>query len=110
MTLYDSGDVVLINFPFTSGTGSKHRPALVVLDAGDMDLVVARITTQSAGTPFDVAVSSWQAAGLLGPSNVRLHKLATLLKSDVHRKLGRLNSSDQRKIADDLQQIVDQWQ
>ena len=109
MTRYESGDVVLVNFPFTSGAGSKHRPAIVVLDAGDLDLVVARVTTQSAATPFDVTVADWRAAGLLGASHVRLHKLATLLKSDVYRKLGRLQSADCNAIAAVLQRVVDQW-
>ena len=48
MTLYKPGDVVLVEFPFASGVGSKLRPALVILDTGDVDLVVARITSQTS--------------------------------------------------------------
>ena len=46
MTVYQAGDVVLVAFPFSSGSSVKARPALVVLDTGDSDVVVARITTQ----------------------------------------------------------------
>ena len=46
MTRYEPGAVLLLAFPFTSGAGQKQRPALVVFDSGDDDVVVARITTQ----------------------------------------------------------------
>jgi mRNA interferase MazF len=59
MTLYKPGDVVLVRFPFTSGAAAKLRPALVILDAGDADLLVARITTHSSDTPFDFALIEW---------------------------------------------------
>jgi len=43
---FKTGAVVLIHFPFTDGSSAKKRPALVLLDAGDNDLLLARITTQ----------------------------------------------------------------
>ncbi len=109
MTLYKPGDVVLVRFPFTSGAGSKLRPALVVLDTGDDDLLVARITTHTSLTPFDVAVIDWRGAGLLAPSNARLHKLATLEKSDIHRSLGHLRATDRQSVAVAFRRIVNQW-
>jgi hypothetical protein len=51
-------------------------------------VVVARITTQLHPTPCDVLLTDWQSAGLLAPSMVRLHKLATPEKGFVHRALG----------------------
>ncbi len=109
MILYEPGDVVLVEFPFTSGAGSKLRPALVILDTGDVDLVVARITTQSSNSPFDVAVTDWRGAGLLAPSIARLHKLATLEKSDIHRTLGRLQATDRQSVAVVLRRALDPW-
>ena len=88
MTNYQPGDIVLVDFPFTSSGPSKPRPALVILDTGDADAVLARITTQVQHTSLDVRISDWQSAGLLAPSTVRLHKLATLAKSRVQRSLG----------------------
>ncbi len=58
-------------------------------------MVVARITTQAFSTEFDVAVVEWRKAGLLAPSTMRLHKLATLEKNGVRRRLGRLQEADQ---------------
>ena len=91
---FDPGDLVLLVFPFTGDARDKQRPALVLLDAGDDDLLVARVTTQHHASRFDLAIHNWSAAGLLAPSMVRLHKLATVEKKLVRRRLGRLQDSD----------------
>lgn len=77
-TSYQKGDLLLIDFPFATGTRSKTRPAMVMLDAGDSDVVVARVTSQNARTADDVPLSEWKGAGLLNASVVRLNKLVTL--------------------------------
>ena len=102
---YQSGEVVLLSFPFSDAVRARKRPALVVLDTGDDDIVVARVTSQSARTPFDVEVSEWQEAGLLLPSVARLDKLATLEKRLVDSRLGRLTPGDWTKARAALQQL-----
>ena len=94
MTNYRLGDLLLVDFPFTATGPGKPRPALVVLDAGDADVLLARVTTQARGCPFDVPILGWQQAGLLAPSIDRLHKLATLAKNRVHKHLGSLEAAD----------------
>ncbi|HEY7066014.1 MAG TPA: type II toxin-antitoxin system PemK/MazF family toxin [Chloroflexota bacterium] len=80
MMNYQPGDLVLVAFPYTAGNQTRTRPALVVLDSGDADVLVARVTTQLYRTPYDVVIRDWRGAGLLAASVVRLHKLATLDK------------------------------
>ena len=109
MTVCQPGDVVLVAFPFSGGSSVKARPALVLLDTGDSDVVVARITTQLRPTPCDVFLTDWQGAGLLAPSMVRLHKLATLEKGLVHRALGSLQSPDRAAVAAVLRQTFQNW-
>lgn len=69
MTTFEPGELA---FPFTSGAGSKQRPALVVFDAGDSDIIVASVTTQLRSSAFDITILGWQAAGLLAPSTARM--------------------------------------
>ncbi len=78
--------------------GAKRRPALVLLDAGDEDVLVARVTSAPAVSEFDVRLQGWQNVGLLLPSTVRLHKLATLKKRLVTRTLGTLSAADREAI------------
>ncbi len=94
MASYSAGDIILLQFPFTDAVGSKRRPALVLLDAGDDDIVVARVTGQLSATPQDITLDEWQQAGLLLPSVVRLHKVATLQRKLARKKLGRLTPGD----------------
>ncbi len=109
MMNYQPGDLVLIAFPFSSGAQAKNRPALVILDVGDEDIVVARVTTQLTHTPFDVPLADWQAAGLRAPSVARLHKLATLTKSSVSRFLGRLQGTDRQAVGAVLTALAAGW-
>ena len=52
------------NTPSHSYTGGgKQRPAMVLLDTGDDDLIVARVTTQRHTSEFDAAIQNWSEAG-----------------------------------------------
>jgi len=102
---YRSGEIVLLSFPFADTAGAKRRPALVILDTGDEDIIVARVTSQAAQTPFDVELAEWQKAGLLLPSVVRVHKVATLEKRLVERRLGALTSGDWAQVRARIRQL-----
>ncbi|MGD0092162.1 MAG: type II toxin-antitoxin system PemK/MazF family toxin [Planctomycetota bacterium] len=106
MKAYKGGEIVLVEFPYVGTTRVKRRPSLVVLDTGDDDIVVARITTQASRTAADVEISEWRQASLLRPSVVRLDKLATLEKRLVERKLGELTLADWTKAKAALQKFL----
>jgi len=98
MTIYDSGSVVLLPFPFTSLTTSKKRPAVVVsrrsYQEATHDIVLAAVTSQMHEGPGDVALRDWAEAGLLKPSCLRAGKLITVHESLILKALGRLTSDD----------------
>ena len=108
-TSFQPGDLVLVDFPLTANGPGKPRPALVMLDTGDADVLLARVTSQNQYTAFDVVISEWQLAGLLAPSTVRLHKLATLAKARVRRHLGSLSAIDRQQVASVVQKFVTVW-
>jgi mRNA interferase MazF len=87
------GDVVICQFPFTSGAVSKVRPALVLFDL-PQDVVLCRITSAQHSGPVDVGLTDWQAAGLLRASVARLDRIVTAERTVVLRGLGRLSSRD----------------
>ncbi|HGJ65318.1 TPA: type II toxin-antitoxin system PemK/MazF family toxin [bacterium] len=105
MKSYNFGDIVLLLFPFADTSESKKRPALILLDSGDDDILVARITSQLYQTFYDVEIISWREVGLLVPSVVRLHKLATLGKRLVDQKLGTLADKDFENIKAKIRDI-----
>jgi mRNA interferase MazF len=104
------GEVVLIKFPFTTDTTAKKRPALVILDPDDGDILLARISSQPVESDFETTVAEWENAGLLLPSYVRLHKMATLQKSLIDKSLGRLSPSDLQIVREKLKEMVESLQ
>ena len=98
MTVYDSGSVGLISFPFTSLDAFKKRPAVVVnrrsYQEATHDIVLTAVTTQVHDGPGDLALRHWSEAGLLNPSWLRMGKLVTVHDSLILRELGRLTPDD----------------
>jgi mRNA interferase MazF len=90
MTTYNFGEIVLIAFPHTDLEGMSKRPAIVLYDSGDQDILVARVTTQEYNTEGDYKIREWNKCGLLTESYVRLGKQATIAKRFVLKKLGEL--------------------
>lgn len=64
MNKYSFRDIVLLKFPLTDGQSFKRRPALVINDTSDGDIVVCRITSQIYKTKFDVKVDNLEKSGL----------------------------------------------
>ena len=90
MTSYNFGDIVLIGFPHTDLQGISKRPAIVLYDSGDQDVLLARITTQEYTTETDYKIPDWQKSGLLAESYIRLGKQATIEKRYIVKQLGTL--------------------
>lgn len=105
MTNYRLGEIVLLAFPQTDLRTTSKRPALVLFDAGDRDVMVSRITSQPHSGQTDYNIGSWEKAGLLFASWVRLGKMATLEKTLIERKLGKLDSYAIKKIKDILKEM-----
>jgi mRNA interferase MazF len=94
MTSYKSGDIVLVEFPHTDLQGISKRPAIVLYDSGDQDILLARVTTQEYSTETDYKILDWQKSGLLAESYIRLGKQATIEKRYVVKQLGTLSASE----------------
>jgi mRNA interferase MazF len=99
MTVYEFGDILLVDFPHSGSEQAKRRPALVILDIADADVLLAPITTRERTGPGDIKIQDWQEAGLLRESWARLAKVASLEKRIVTRRLGRLSGPDRRNLA-----------
>ena len=57
---YKFGDIVFIRIPpFKDLVGLSKRPAVVLYDSGDQDVLVARITTQGYNSETDHKISGW---------------------------------------------------
>jgi mRNA interferase MazF len=103
------GDIVLLHFPFTDTLRKKKRPALILFDTDDEDIIVARVTSKLHNTNFDLQIDNWESYGLKLPSVVRLHKVATLDKSIVDKIIGRLDNDQKNKIIYKVKELIENW-
>lgn len=100
MTIH-RGDIVLVHYPFTSGTGAKTRPALVVQsDKNNCRLnntIVVQITsrihlTHSEPTQLLIQLASPAGvqSGLMHDSAVSCENLYTVHQNLILHKIGSL--------------------
>ncbi len=104
---YSFGDIVIIAFPYTNMNGSIMRPAMVIVDTGDEDIIVSRITSQKRLIETEVEIHNWKDKGLLMQSYVRLSKIATLNRKDIKKKISTLDKSDIKKSKKILKKLFD---
>jgi mRNA interferase MazF len=94
------GDVVLLDYPYSDGSGSKIRPVLIVQNDRDnqrlTNTIVALITKNLSRVHeptqllIDVATPDGQQSGLNQNSAVICGNLFTVAQSKVRRVIGRL--------------------
>lgn len=96
------GDVVLVDWPFSGGQGSRVRPALVVQNDVDnqrlANTIIAMITsrTQRAGEPtqilIDISSTGGKQTGLRVNSVINCVNLFTIEQSKILRTIGQLSA------------------
>jgi mRNA interferase MazF len=98
------GDVVLVDYPFSDGTGSKVRPSLVVqadpLNRLRADTILAIITSTHGGRATELLIDIAQepGSGLRFNSSVQCDTLVTVDQSLVLRVLGSISASALKRI------------
>ncbi len=109
MTNYNKWDIILVPFPFTNLKQTKKRPALIVSPEEyntQSDIVIAFITSNlNLEYRFgDYKIKKWSESNLLKPSIIRM-KFATINKSIVIRKLGKLVKKDRTEFGELLKKF-----
>jgi len=105
-TIYNRGEVVVVQVPFSNGTGTKPRPALIISDhsfhGALPDVIVCPISSQpryyAKPGPGDCPIRAWQALHLRYASTVRVSKTLSIDKKIVGKKLGILEQPDMAKV------------
>ena len=95
---YSRGDIVLVLFPNSNLRTAKRRPTLVVqatnLNTGLPQVIIAMISSnmRRIGHPSRIEIrqnsSESAQSGLLTDSVIMTDNLATVLESEIDRKLG----------------------
>ena len=92
--------IVLVPFPFDDFTNSKIRPALCLTnEIGNYQHIIiafisSNLDSNLLDTDFLISTNSKSKTGLKVDSIIKLHKIVTIPKSFIKRKLGTLASED----------------
>ena len=102
------GDIVLLDYPYADGSGSKVRPALVVQNDRDnqrfTNTIVALITKNVSRVHeptqllIDVSTPEGRQSGLNQASAVTRGNLFTVAQTKVRRVIGSLSPSTMAQI------------
>lgn len=98
----DSGDIVIVPFPFVDSPQTKRRPALVLSRKSFNDAhrhtLLAMITTGSGVSwKSDIPIAAIEPTGLPAPSLIRM-KLFTLDNRFIITRLGHLSVKDGKRV------------
>jgi mRNA interferase MazF len=99
-------DVVVVPFPYADRLAEKRRPALVISNRklAVHGLVWVAMITSAENEPWssDVAIADLKRAGLPAPSVVRPAKIACIEPARIDRRIGRLDKTAARAVAQRL--------
>jgi mRNA interferase MazF len=112
------GQVVLLDYPFASGAGSKVRPALVVQNDRNnsrlLNTIVVMITSRTLRASheptqllIDISTPEGGQSGLMMNSAVNCANLFTVGKNKVLRILGSLPSGLMKKVDGCLKEALE---
>jgi mRNA-degrading endonuclease toxin of MazEF toxin-antitoxin module len=100
--------VYIAEIPFIGADNGKLRPVIVISEPqGQYKLVVVvPISSQPKREAADLSLKEWQAAGLIKPSVARVHRLTTLMQSDLKTELGHISALDARMLRKALSNLL----
>lgn len=92
---YKSGDIILVNFPFTDLVSSKVRPAVVITIKGEDAIILgifSKIPEKIMDSWFviDEGTEYFTKTGLKKRSVIKTEKIAVIHSSIIKRPLGSL--------------------
>jgi mRNA interferase MazF len=102
------GDIVLVDYPYTSSSETKVRPVLVIQnDRDNQRLKNTIVVLEPTQLLIKMATHEGQQSGLRQDSVINCVNLLTLDKDKILRKLGRLPNSSLQKVNDCLKAALE---
>lgn len=109
--MYSQGDIVSVDFPFSDGSITKKRPALVISNqkvnsTGDYLLVQITSKVQNDGLSLQIGKEEFAQWELPLKSYIRIHKIFLLNESLIIRKVTSVKKSFLTKVISRISEII----
>ena len=109
MGWFIKGDVVVVPFPFTDLTGNKRRPALVIANPDDDDVILCQITSVARNDEYAVPneMPDFDSGALPVKSFIRSSKMFTATQHLILYSAGRLKTETMRNVTATIVKILE---
>lgn len=103
-----TGDVVVLDFPFSDLSQTKRRPALVLASLDGDDLILCQITSQAREDRYCIGLEArdFATGGLNQSSRIRPSRLFTADSAIVRYRAGRVTATKLRETRDKVIEIL----
>ena len=105
------GDIVIVPFPFSDLKQSKYRPAVIVSTSvvnKTHDVILAQITSQNYTDEFSFIIEQKHLSSPLEKiSQVRCHKIVTLDKSLILKKVSAFHPENKKQLLNKIKIFFD---
>ncbi|MDS3859961.1 type II toxin-antitoxin system PemK/MazF family toxin [Thermosynechococcaceae cyanobacterium BACA0444] len=104
MATFIKGDVVVVPFPFSDLTNAKRRPALVMAELDQNDLILCVITSRAALYDYITPIndSDFETGSLNRVSYAKSNRIFTANEQIIGYKIGKLKSNKVQEIVEKL--------
>ncbi len=94
------GDIIVIDFPFSSLKESKRRPVLILKIPKGKDVIVNQITGSSYEKSVEIKIENkdFKRGNLKRESFIRIDKIGSIEKSLIKYKIGSLKPEKFKEI------------
>jgi len=107
--MYDQNDIILIPFPYSDLTGSKRRPALIISNEeinNTEDRICCLITSNPHKEDLTMTRDCFEEGSLPFKSFVKPHRIFTVYKGIIVRKLCTINNKFHDRVIEKLNEYL----
>ncbi len=100
MEEFVKGEILVLEFPFSNLKSSKRRPVLVLKVPKGDDIIVLQITGNSQEQQVEIEIDDkdFKKGSLNRKSFIRIDKIATIDRSLIKYKVGRISEDKFKEI------------
>jgi mRNA interferase MazF len=102
------GDVISVPFPFSDTSTTKKRPALVIAESDNNNIIICPITSKP-GRDYEIKLEDedFRVGKLnLSPCYIRPNIIATVDKSNVIRYIGKIKDDKLHQVISRIIEII----
>jgi mRNA interferase MazF len=103
------GDVISVPFPFSDTSTTKKRPALVIAESDNNNIIICPITSKP-GRDYEIKLEDedFRVGKLnLSPCYIRPNIIATVDKSNVIRYIGKIKDDKIHQVISTIIEIIE---